>query len=113
MHAIDAVTNRLTSVSNGPAAFNFTYGYDAYGNITQRGSQTYSYFLGNRMKSATGKATYLYDGHGRRSSVVGADGVNRVHVYSQAGQLLWSGVAGTGGTKYIYLNRHLIAEVNQ
>ena len=63
------------------------------------------------MSSATGLATYEYDGHGRRVSVVGNDGVNRVQVYSQAGQLLYSTAGTNAATKYIYLNNHIIAEV--
>lgn len=110
VHNFDPATNRLTSVS-GPTAFNFSYGYDVQGNITQRGAQIYVFDQGNRMKSAAGKATYLYDGLGRRASIVGTDGVNRVQVYSQGGQLMWSGPAGTVGTRYIYLHNHLIAEV--
>jgi hypothetical protein len=40
--------------------------------------------------------------------------VNRVQVYSQEGRLLYmrgTGVPLATGTKYIYLNRHQIAEV--
>jgi hypothetical protein len=104
----------VSSITGGPAAYNFSYGYDLQGNITQRGSQTYTFDIGNRLSSAAGKATYVYDGHGRRFSVVGTDGINRVQVYSQAGQILYmrgTGVPLNTGTKYIYLNRHQIAEV--
>jgi hypothetical protein len=48
---------------------------------------------------------------GRRVSVVGTDGVNRIQVYSQAGQLLYVAPSGGSGTKYIYLHNHQIAEV--
>jgi hypothetical protein len=43
--------------------------YDTNGNLKQRGSQTYTFDIGNRLKSATGKASYAYDGLGRRSWV--------------------------------------------
>jgi RHS repeat-associated protein len=46
---------------------------------------------------------------------VGTDGVNRVQVYSQGGQLLYANVTGSAlanGTKYVYLHNHVIAEVN-
>jgi RHS repeat-associated protein len=85
------------------------------GNITQRGTQAYVFDVGNRMSSATGKATYSYDGHGRRVKVVESNGTNRIQVYDQAGQLRYA--VQTGGpnpavtTKYIYLNRHVLAEV--
>ncbi|MES2150261.1 MAG: hypothetical protein V4508_10750 [Pseudomonadota bacterium] len=110
-HTIDPVTNRLTGISGGPAAFNFSYGYDSQGNATNRGSQSYVFDQANRMTAATGKATYAYDGLGHRFSVVGTDLVNRIQVYSQAGQLLQTGAAGTTGTRYIYLHQHVIAEV--
>jgi RHS repeat-associated protein len=84
---------------------------DSQGNIIQRGSQAYVFDQGNRMSSATGKATYGYDGLGHRVSVVGSDIVNRVQIYSQGGQMLYAGPTGTTGTKYIYLRSHVIAEV--
>jgi hypothetical protein len=112
MNFPDPATNRLMSTSGGPAAYNFTYNYDAQGNIIQRGSQTYTFDQGNRMTSAAGRATYAYDGSGRRVSVVGTDGVNRIQVYSLAGQILYTAPTGSaGGTKYIYLGRHQVAEV--
>lgn len=110
-HIIDPATNRLSSVSSANANFNFSYGYDVQGNITRRGNRNYVFDIANRMSSATGLATYEYDGHGRRVSVVGNDGVNRIQVYSQDGKLLYT-TAGTGSsTKYIYLHNHVIAEV--
>jgi YD repeat-containing protein len=111
VHNIDYATNRLSSISNGPANFNFGYFYDSQGNIINRGAQTYQFDLANRMTAAPGRATYVYDGLGRRVSVVGTDGVNRIQVYSQAGQLLYVAPSGSAGTKYIYLHNHQIAEV--
>jgi YD repeat-containing protein len=106
----DPATNRLMSVS-GSAGYNFDYAYDSQGNITRRGAQLYTFDQGNRMTSASGLATYGYDGLGHRVSVVGNDGVNRVQVYSQAGQMLQAGPAGGAATRYIYLHNHVIAEV--
>jgi hypothetical protein len=111
VHNIDYAKNRLASITNGPSNFNFAYGYDGQGNITTRGVQTYKFDLANRMTAAPGRATYVYDGLGRRVSVVGTDGVNRIQVYSQAGQLLYVAPSGSAGTKYIYLHNHQIAEV--
>ena len=109
-HNTDATTNRLSSLT-GTAGFNFAYGYDNLGNITQRGTQAYVFDLGNRMKQATGKATYGYDGWGRRTSSVGGDSVTRLQVYSQDGKILYSGPTTSTKTKHIYLQNHLIAEV--
>jgi hypothetical protein len=111
LHNINVSTNRLDSVSNGPAGFSFGVDYDARGNVVKRGSQVYRFDLGNRMRQADGRATYRYDGLGRRISVVGVNGINTVYVYSQAGQLLYAAPDGAAATKYIYLNNHQIAEV--
>jgi YD repeat-containing protein len=111
IHKFNTDTNRLDSVSGGPAAFNFAYTYDDQGNVTQRGSRTYSFDQGNRLKAAVGIATYAYDGLGHRFSTVDTGGVNTIQVYTQDGKLLYSGPSGGGGTKYIYLNNHVIAEV--
>ena len=107
----DPATNRLMGVS-GSAGYNFSYAYDSQGNIVQRGGQQYTFDQANRLTSASGIATYSYDGLGRRVSVVGTDGVNRVQVYSQAGQILQAGPSGGSATKYIYLNNHVLAEVS-
>ncbi|MEJ7806994.1 MAG: RHS repeat-associated core domain-containing protein [Telluria sp.] len=111
-HAFNPLTNRLTGITSPTAAYNINYEYDLQGNIIKRGSQTYAFDLGNRMKSAAGKATYAYDGLGHRVSVVGIDGVNRIQVYTQAGQLLYGGPVAGDGTKYIYLKSHLLAQVS-
>ena len=55
--------------------------------------------------------TYEYDGHVRRVSVVGTDGVNRIQVYSQDGKLLYTTAGGASATKHICLHNHVIAEV--
>ena len=102
-------TNRLMSVS-GSTGYNFNYSYDVQGNITQRDGKQYTFDLGNRMASAPGVASYGYDGLGHRISVVGTDGVNRIQIYSQDGQILQAGPVGAA-TRYIYLHNHAIAEV--
>jgi YD repeat-containing protein len=113
-HNFDPSTNRLTSIASATGAYNLGYGYDIQGNITTRGSRGFAFDQGNRMKSALGTATYAYDGLGHRVSTVGNDGINRVSVYTQGGQLLYmrsTSVPLATGTKYIYLGRHEIAEV--
>lgn len=110
-HVIDPQTHRLSSVTSTNANFNFSYGYDVQGNITKRGARNYVFDIANRMSSATGLGTYEYDGHGRRVSVVGNDGVNRIQVYSQDGKLLYTTAGAASATKYIYLHNHVIAEV--
>jgi YD repeat-containing protein len=109
VHEYDSV-NRLLRTT-GTAGFAFDYAYDTRGNIISRGGQAFRFDLGNRLTSATGRGTYMYDGLGRRMSVVGTDGVNRLSLYSQDGQLLYVTPTGGAGTKYIYLHKHQIAEV--
>jgi RHS repeat-associated protein len=88
------------------------YGYDANGNLTQRGTQGFVFDIGNRLTSAPGKASYAYDGHGRRTAAWHADGSSRLQAYSQAGQLLYASHSTQGVTRYVYLGPKLIAEVN-
>jgi len=64
-----------------------------------------------------GKASYVYDGLGHRVKVNSADGTSLLQIYSPAGQLLYTkqsgGPSAAKNTRYIYLNRHLIAEAAQ
>jgi RHS repeat-associated protein len=111
MHNYPDGTNRLMSVT-GTASFAVIYAYDSQGNIIQRGTQAFVFDQGNRVTQATGKATYVYDGLGRRSSIVTPDGVNRLQMYSQDGKLMFAGPTSSTKTKYIYLQNHVLAEVN-
>jgi YD repeat-containing protein len=109
-------TNRLLSISTNDSVSNYLY--DAQGNITQRGAQGFKFDLANRMSSATGKASYSYDGMGHRTKMLASDGSTRLQIYSQGGQLWYATQSAIGSkpastTNYIYLNNGLIAEVNQ
>ena len=108
-HNIDAATNRLSSLSG---SLSIGFGYDANGNISTRGSQTYSFDIGNRLNSAPGKASYAYDGHGRRTWVGYADGSSKVQVYGLGGKLLYTRHSTQGDTRHIFLGDRLIAEAN-
>lgn len=109
----DAATNRISSITGSAPAVSFAY--DSQGNITTRGTAGYVFDQGNRLTSATGKASYVYDGLGRRVKTAKTDGTNLIHVYSQAGELLYSstavGAATPAETLYVNLNGHLLAEV--
>jgi RHS repeat-associated protein len=86
--------------------------YDANGNISRRGSATFEFDLANRLRVATGRAHYAYDGHGRRSRVVYANGDWSHHAYTQDGKLRlsWRQPAGVA-TRHVYLGDRLVAEV--
>lgn len=107
-------TNRLNSLTQNGASVPYTY--DANGNIRSKGLQTFGFDMGNRLTSSSLGGGYVYDGLGRRVRVQSTDGSTRIHVYSQAGQLLWSTNVGggrpTSSTAYIHLGGKLIAEVN-
>jgi RHS repeat-associated protein len=107
--AVDAA-NRLSSLTVNGAVQG--YGYDANGNLTQRGGQGFGFDIGNRLVSAPGQASYAYDGHGRRTWVAYANGASKLQVYGSAGKLLWSGHSSQGNTKHVYLGDRLIAEAN-
>jgi RHS repeat-associated protein len=88
------------------------YGYAANGNLTSRGAQAFSFDIGNRLTSAPGKASYAYDGHGRRTWVAYADGSWKLQVYGSSGKLLYTNHSSQGNTRHVYLGSRLIAEVN-
>ncbi|NGZ84743.1 RHS repeat-associated core domain-containing protein [Duganella aceris] len=101
----------MTSISGTTA---LTLGYDTQGNLTSRGGAAYVFDQGNRMSSATGKASYVYDGWGRRVKLAKTDGTTVIQVYSMEGKLLYGssavGAATPTESRYIYLKDHLLAE---
>jgi RHS repeat-associated protein len=110
-HSYDG-NNRLSSISNGSGTT--VYGHDLQGNVSQRGTRSFSFDIGNRMASASGAATYSYDGLGRRIRSVHSDGTTRTFVYSQSGQLMTSTRSGgplpASTTHHGWLGGRLIVE---
>ena len=107
-YTINPATNRLDTLSGtGPT---IAYGYDARGNVTQRGTQAFVFDRANHLSAATDKESYRYDGLGHRA-VVQRTGIGTTYqIYSRAGQLLYGLDMATGATtRYIYLNGSLIA----
>jgi RHS repeat-associated protein len=108
-YAIDSPTNRFTGLS-GTTGCAMTYGYDARGNVTQRGTQAFTFDRADRLASATGVESYVYDGLNRRVAIVRNAGTRLYQVYSQDGQLLYGWDTATNRkTDYIYLNGSLVA----
>ena len=108
-HNVDPASNRLSSLTGSQ---NLAIGYDANGNVTQRGAQTYTFDIGNRLVSATGKSSYHYDGHGRRAGVVYADGTWKMQFYSQDGKLLFARHSTQGDSRNFYLGGRLVADAS-
>ena len=115
-HHFGDSSNRLTALSGSQ---NFNVNYDVNGNVVQRGGQAYGFDIANRMRSAPGVVNYYdYDGHGRRSWVVWADGKTQLNAYGfgnasgSTGRLLFSAHSTKGATRYVYLGDKLIAEHN-
>ncbi len=106
-HNVDPASNRLTSLTGSQS---LAIGYDANGNVTQRGAQAYTFDIGNRLVSATGKASYGYDGHGRRAWVAYANGTWKMQFYSQDGQLLFARHSTQGDSRNFYLGGRLVAD---
>lgn len=106
---VDAA-NRLSNVVLNGVAMDYVYG--AAGNLQRRGSQSFSFDIGNRLQSAVGLASYAYDGHGRRTWIAYANGKTRQQVYNQAGKLLLTVDSALGATRHIYLGDRLIAETD-
>ena len=109
-HHVDPATNRVTALTGSQS---IGMSYDARGNVSQRGTQGYSFDIANRLRTAVGKASYGYDGHGRRAWVAFANGSTQLNAYTgsgAAGRLMYSQNSIKGVTRYVYLGDKLIAE---
>jgi RHS repeat-associated protein len=107
-HTINPTTFRLDALTGCTQAM--SYAYDTQGNVIQRGTQAFVFDRANRMSEAAGKATYRYDGWGRRTYISETSGAARYQVYSQDGQLLHEvDVASGKATNYAYLGTSLLA----
>lgn len=107
VHHFDGNTNRLTALSGSQ---NLQLAYDANGNVVQRGAQSYVFDIANRLRTATGRASYLYDGHGRRPWIIRNDSTSRLSAYDLSGKLRFTWDSTKGHTRYVYLGQRLVAE---
>ncbi len=110
VHHTDPATQRLVAMTGSQ---NIGIGYDANGNVIQRGAQAYHFDLGNRLRHVHGRAYYYYDGHGRRHWLGRADGSGRLSAYSLSGQLLFTWDSTHGHTRFASLGKRLVAEVGE
>ncbi len=105
-HGYDT-SNRLTSITG---SLNVTINYDLNGNVENRNGQSYRFDLGNRLRQVPGRASYAYDGHGRRNLIGYADGSYAHQAYTMDGKLRLSWKLGPWHKRHVYLGDRLIAE---
>ncbi|MBL8262725.1 MAG: hypothetical protein JNM58_09875 [Xanthomonadaceae bacterium] len=82
--------NRLTMIRNTAGAAVVAIDYDEQGNLRNKNGQGYIFDFGNRLRSATGKEAYRYDGLGRRVQTTATNGKTTLWQYTQGGQMLFS-----------------------
>ncbi len=110
-YTYNTTTGRLSSLSGGT---NKTYSYDADGNLTSDGTNTYTYDDTNRLASvatSSGTDAYQYNGLGQRVEKT-AGGVTTVFVYDEAGHLIGE-YTSTGGliAEHIWLNNRPVGVI--
>src|SRR5436853_5950670 len=103
-------TNRISSVSSGKTAVN--YSYDAAGNVTNDGSHSYTYDAENRLVAMDATAAqYGYDQQNRRVKKY-AGGVTVQYVWQVAQAIAeYNGTSGALLSEYIYSGSRMIAKV--
>lgn len=102
--------NRLESIGGYR---NMTFGYDAYGNVTSNGSNTFAYNDAGDLTFVTGAtpAEYKYDGKNHRVSVTKSNGMT-IHLYGEDGMLYGEYDAnGTWKKEFVYLGQKLAATI--
>ncbi|WP_238692204.1 RHS repeat domain-containing protein [Xanthomonas arboricola] len=85
--------------------------YDLQGNLTNKNGQAYVFDFGNRLRAATTKESYRYDGNGRRTQAIQSAG-SVGWMYDQAGVLRFQkNQRLSKTTEYILLSGSNVAEV--
>ncbi len=108
----NATTKRLDQLTLPNATVARNLAYDAQGNVTTNGAQSYVFDKANRMQSVNGIESYQYDGHGRRVKTVrNSDGKISYPIYSLEGKLVTDDDQRSNKTiDYVYLNGSLVAK---
>ncbi|MBZ3477098.1 RHS repeat protein [Xanthomonas perforans] len=85
--------------------------YDLQGNLTNKNGQAYVFDFGNRLRAATNKESYRYDGNGRRTQAIQSGG-SVGSMYDQAGVLRFQKNQRLSRmTEYVLLGGSNVAEV--
>ncbi len=103
--------NRLDLITRAGNT-SWDYSTDLRGNVLADGRNSYTFTRANRLAGVSGKETYQYDGHGRRTVVWRQDGTGMVPVYGLDGTLRYTADNKKGGgTSHIYLGDDPVADV--
>lgn len=90
----------------------YTFGYDAYGNVTNNGTVTFAYNDAPNLRCANcgqpNEILFDYDGKNQRVRLQ-KGGAATIFVYGQGGQLLWEETANSNLKEYIYLGGKQVA----
>ena len=117
-YTYDASSDLLTTLTETKAGgtSKYDYGYDAYGNVTEKGPTKFAYPNGVTMKCANcglpNESTYDYDAADLRVRMQ-QNGTTTYFVYGLGGKLLWEQVAGGALTEYVYLAGKQVATRQQ
>ena len=113
-YAYDATSKRLSQLTRPDNSVAYTLAYDAFGNVTSKGTgqDSYVFDAANRMTSVTAKESYQYDGYGRRVKVTRlSDNKLDYPIYTMGGQLLTEDDQRSNlTTDYVSLNGSLVAK---
>ena len=108
-YSYNSVTRLLNSIT-GPGGTQ-SFNYDPRGNMISRASLSHTFDRANRLTAVSGKGTFEYDGHGRRTVSWRADGTGKTDLYTLDGVLRWTGDNRLRGNRvYIHLGSQLVAE---
>ena len=86
-YSYTASTNRVSAISGSQSR---NYSYDSRGRVTSDGLNTYIWNDADRVKEVTGKATYHYDGNGKRIKIEKSDGTIEYNLYDRSGDLVYT-----------------------
>lgn len=107
-------SNRLTNVRNAAGATVIGLNYDVQGNLSTRNGQAFVFDAGNRLRAATGKERYDYDGFGRRVQAIDTEERGIRSLYGNDGVLRWQYNQRDGKIlEYLYVGGRLVAKVEQ
>jgi hypothetical protein len=110
-------TNRLTSVTTSVDVPLFSLGYDVQGNLTSKGTQSFIFDYGNRLRIAAQSGNlvenYRYDANGRRVSSWNPPTGSILSFYGKDGVLRYQRDERVAkATDYISLGSTLVARVS-